>query len=86
MLILGQHGGQVLSDHRPANLTDPSTKLGLQDGYELADARQTTVVRAAQLSAGEAYAVSLSVDNDTIDEHAYGLFDLACRSIEHEDR
>ncbi len=86
VLILGQHGAQVLPDRAPTDLTSPATQFGPVDGFELVDREQTTVVRAAQLSAGEAYAVSLGIDHDVIDEHAYGLFDLACRSIEYEGR
>jgi hypothetical protein len=76
----------VLPGHAATDLTSSATPFGPVDGYELVDSGQTAVVRAAQLSAGEAYAVSIGVDGDIIDEHAYGLFDLACRSIEYEDR
>ncbi len=86
LLILGQHGAQASSSPFPTDLTSPATKLGLMDGYEQVDVQRTAVVRAAQFSADEANAVSLSVDSDVIDEHAYRLFDLACRSIENEDR
>jgi hypothetical protein len=85
-LILGKHGAQVSPSTPPTERTGGAATIGPTSGFELADARRTTVVRAAQLDGPQAYAVSLSVSNGVIDEHEYNLFDTACRSIEPADQ
>jgi len=85
VLIMRQHGASVQPSEGLSGIVSPATKFGSVEGYERADAARTTVVRAAVLSPGETYAVSLSVENAVIDEHVYRLFDLACRSIQLEE-
>ncbi|MFQ5591516.1 MAG: hypothetical protein ACE5HE_10165, partial [Phycisphaerae bacterium] len=84
--LLREHGGGEPQASGGVGARKSDTKLGAGEACERVDAQHSTVVRAALFSAGDAYAVSLNVDNGVIGEHLYNLFDLSCRSIRIEGR
>ncbi|MBI4718998.1 MAG: hypothetical protein HY763_14420 [Planctomycetes bacterium] len=83
-LILGRHDAEEGS--HPVDARESEAKpLGPREGAELFSWDRTTVVRAAVFRRGDAYAVSVSLEDRPIDEDLYRLFDLTCRSLEYHD-
>ncbi|UCE60549.1 MAG: hypothetical protein JSU63_02125 [Phycisphaerales bacterium] len=83
-MILDQHDVLVPPDLRAIGYGERPADLCDVDGLEQSGPRNQAVVRATVLSTGNAYAVSLSIDGATIDDHTYRIFDLAARSVRCE--
>jgi hypothetical protein len=82
--ILDQHDVFLPPDLQAIGYGEKRATLCDVEGLEQIGPHNQAVVRAVMLSTGEAYAVSLSIEGATIDDHTYRIFDLTSQSVRFE--